>query len=145
MATTTTNQNKELVREYLAAWDDGDPGAVAALLAEDFTTTETDPEGEEIELDREGFQELVTGALAAISEFDHEIHEMVAEDDRVMVRLTYTGVHDGELLGIEPTGNHIEVEEFLSFRIADGEIAELRWLGDNLTLLGQLDVKLPTS
>lgn len=133
----------ELVREYLGAWEDGEPRAVTALLAEDFPTTDTDPEGEEIELDRDGFQELVAGALTAIAEFDHEIQEMVAESDRVMVRLTYTGVHEGELLGVEPTGNHIEVEEFLSFRIVDSEITELHWLGDNLSLLRQLDVEFP--
>lgn len=140
---TERERNKELVHKYLSAWDNGDPEAVTALLAEDFTITETDPEGEEIELDCDGFQKLVAGALTAIAEFDHEVHEMVAEDDQVMVRLTYTGVHNGELLGIEPTDNHIEVEEFLSFCIADGEIAELRWLGDNLALLRQLGVELP--
>ena len=143
MATTTTDENEELVHEYMAAWDDADPEATMALLADDFSTTHTAPSGEEVPLDSEGFRELMTGYLAAFSDFGHEVHETVAEDDRVMVRITYSGTHDGAFLGIEPTGTRVEVEEFLSFRIADDGIVELHWLGDDLDLLRQLGVDLP--
>lgn len=143
MATTTTAEQKDRVHEYLAAWDDADPAALDGLLAEDFSTTYTDVTGEEIRLDKAGFQELMAGYLEAFSEPGHELHEMVAEDDRVMTRITYSVVHDGELYGIEPTGNRVEVEEFLSFRFADGDITSVDWLGDNLGLLRQLGVDLP--
>lgn len=71
----------------------------------------------------------MAGYVEAFSDLDHEIHEMVAEDGRVITRITYNGTHDGEFLGIEPTGIRVEVEEFLSFRIAGGEIVDLHWLG----------------
>jgi steroid delta-isomerase-like uncharacterized protein len=143
MATTTTAENKELVHEYMAAWADSDPAATMALLADDFSTAHVTLSGEELPLDIEGFRELMTGYFAVFSDLGHEVHEMVAEADRVMVRITYSGTHDGAFLGIEPTGTRVEVEEFLSFRIADGEIVELHWLGDNLDLLRQLGVDLP--
>lgn len=143
MATTTTAENKELVDEYLAAWDDADPAALDGLLADDFSTTYTDVTGEEIPLDKAGFQELTAGYFESFSEPGHQVHEMVAEGDRVMARITYSVVHDGEFYGIEPTGKRAEVEEFLSFRIADGEIVTVDWLGDSLGLLRQLGVDLP--
>ncbi|MFC6943158.1 hypothetical protein ACFQE8_24915 [Salinirubellus sp. GCM10025818] len=55
MATTTTDENKKLVQEYLAAWDDGDLEATMALLADDVSTTYTAPSGEEVSLKIEEF------------------------------------------------------------------------------------------
>lgn len=81
--------------------------------------------------------------LESFSKLSYNIHEMVAEDDRVMLRMTYSGVHDGEFFGIEPTGNRFEVEQYLVFRLADGKIVQNRWLGDYLGLFKQLDVQLP--
>lgn len=143
MATTTTDENKELVREYIGAWDDGRQEAITPFLADDFSTTYTDPSGTDVELDLAGYEDLVAGYFEAFSDFDTEVHEMVAEDDRVMTRITYAGVHDGEFLGIDPTGTRVEVEEFLSFRFDAGEITELQYLGDNLDLLRQFGVDLP--
>lgn len=143
MATTTTDENKELVHEYLDAWEDGGPELVSSFLADDFSTTYTDPSGTDVELDVAAYEDLVAGYFEAFSEFTSEVHEMVAEGDRVMARVSYSGVHDGEFLGIEATGTHVEVEEFLSFRFEDGEIAEMHYIGDNLDLLRQLGVELP--
>lgn len=143
MATTTTDENKELVHEYLAAWEDEKLDAITALLADDFSTTHTDATGTDIHLDVAGFEDLVAGYFEVFSEFDSTVHEMVAEDEWVMTRITYSGVHDGGFWGIPATGNHVEVEEFLSFRIEDDKIAELHDLGDNLDLLRQLDIDLP--
>jgi steroid delta-isomerase-like uncharacterized protein len=143
MATTTTDENKELVHEYLAAWEDEKLDAITILLADDFSTTHTDATGTDIHLDVAGFEDLVSGYFEVFSEFDSEVQRIVAEDERVVARITCSGVHDGEFWGIPATGNHVEVEEFLSFRIEDGKIAGLHYLGDNLALLRQLDIDLP--
>lgn len=143
MTSTTTDENKELVHEYLAAWDDGEPDAISSLLADDFSTEYTDATGTDVTLQVEGFQDLVAGFFEAFAEFSSAVHEMVAEDDWVMIRITYAAIHEGEFLGVPATGNHIEVEEYLSFRIDEGKIVELHYLADNLDLLRQLDVELP--
>lgn len=85
----------------------------------------------------------MAGYVEAFSDLDHEIHEMVAEDGRVITWITYNGTHDVEFLEIEPTGIRVEVEEFLSFRIAGGEIVDLHWLGNDFDLLRQLGADLP--
>lgn len=143
MSTTPIEENKELAHEYLAAWDNEDSEAVTDVLADDFVFTHEDMTGTEMELDVDGFQDLMAGYFQALSDPGHEIHDVVAEDDTVVVRLTYSGVHDGEFLGIEPTGTHIAVEEYLTFYIEDGEIVELHTLADNVSLLRQLGLELP--
>lgn len=143
MSTTTTDENKELVHEYLAAWDNADPEAVTDVLADDFVFTYEDMSGTETELGVEGMQDLMAGYFEALADPGHEIHDLVAEEDTVIVRLTYSGVHEGEMFGIEPTGNRIAVEEYLTFHIEDDAIVGLHSLADSLSLLRQLDVEVP--
>lgn len=143
MSTNSAEAHKELVHEYLAAWDNANPEAVTDILADDFLFPYEDMAGTETELGVEGFTELMAGYFEALADSGHEIHDLVAEDDTVIVRLTYSGVHEGEFLGIDATGNRIAVEEYLTFYIEDGAIVELHSLSDGLSLLRQLDVELP--
>lgn len=143
MATQTTQANKELIREYLAASADGDLDAMAALIADDYTCTHTLMTGEEVRIGPDDFRAFMGAYQDVVSEYSHEIHELVAEDDRVMVRLTISGVHSGEFFGVEPTGNRYEVEEFNAYRIEDGEIVEQRFLMDDLQFLRQLGIDIP--
>lgn len=141
MATTTTDENKE--RDYLRAWEDRDPDALAPLFVDGFSTTVTEPTGEELELDAEGLGEMLLGYREVFPDMEIATHEMVAEDDRVMTRVTYTGTHEAEYLGVEPTGDRVEVQDHLSFRVEDGGIAEMHGLWDRLGLLRQLGVDVP--
>lgn len=138
MATTTTDEQKALVRDYLAAWDDADPSALDDVLADSFTYTHEDDE-----LGVEGFKELMAGFFEALSDPDHETHDLVAEADTVIARITYSGVHDGEFHGIEPTGNRIAVEEYLTFYVDEDGIVGLHTLSDELAMLRQLGVDVP--
>lgn len=143
MVTTTAEANKELVRRYFGAWDDGDVDAIVDCFAEGFSTTYTGQDGEAVDVEPSDVPEWVAGWLDVISDMNHEIHEMVAEGDRVMARIRYDGIHDGEVFGVEPTGNRVSVREYLFFHVEDGEIVEFDWLGDDLALLRQLGVSLP--
>lgn len=51
------------------------------------------------------------------------LDELIAEDDRVFLRSTLTGTHDGEYKGIPATGRHVATECAEVFRIADGTFA----------------------
>jgi steroid delta-isomerase-like uncharacterized protein len=67
-----------------------------------------------------------------------EIDEMVAEGDRVAVATTFTGTHEGELMGVAPTGRRVSVTGIDIVRVADGKIAEHRGLTDIVGLMRQL-------
>ena len=66
------------------------------------------------------------------------IDEIVADGDRVAVATTLTGTHEGELMGVAPTGRAVEVTGIDIVRIEDGKIAEHRGLTDIVGLMRQL-------
>lgn len=68
------------------------------------------------------------------------IDEMIAEDDRVMVRWSFNGSHQGEYLGIPPTHNPVSFAGIYIFRIQDGRIAEVWNLWDQLGEWQQLGI-----
>lgn len=66
------------------------------------------------------------------------IDDMLATNDRVAVRLTIRGTHQGDYLGIPPTGRTVEYVSHEFYRVADGLFAE-EWICSDMTALhGQL-------
>ncbi len=68
------------------------------------------------------------------------IEEMIAEGDRVVVRWTSRGTHQGEVHGLPPTGKEVTNSGINIFRIAEGKIAEVWDIMDRLWLWQQLGV-----
>ena len=66
------------------------------------------------------------------------VRDVFSAGDRVAVRWTGTGTHQGELMGVEPTGNDVSVEAITIFRIADGKIAENWTTWEALSLAQQI-------
>ena len=87
---------------------------------------------------REGFKEYMRTVRRAFPDFHNQIEELIAEDDQVVARLTYTGTHEGELFGIGPTGRRVSYAGVAIFRIAGGCIAAGWVLGDVHGLVRQL-------
>lgn len=89
---------------------------------------------------REAIREQLEGFIGAFSDFRASVEEEVAEGDLVAMRVTLSGTHDGEFMGIEPTGNTFEIENTVFTRVVDGKVAE-RWiLPDMFGMLTQLGV-----
>ena len=65
---------------------------------------------------------------------------MIAEGDRVMVRWTSHGTHQGESHGLPPTHKQVTNSGINIFRIADGKIAEVWDIWDRLSVWQQLGV-----
>ncbi len=68
------------------------------------------------------------------------VDEMIAEDERVMVRWTFYGTHQGEYFGLPATHKPIIYSGINIFRIAEGRIAEVWDISDRLWLWQQLGV-----
>lgn len=66
--------------------------------------------------------------------------EMIAEGDLVFVRTRFEGTHDGDLMGIAPTGKPVTIEIALTYRIENGKIVDHWMLADQLTMLQQIGV-----
>ena len=80
---------------------------------------------------------------AAFPLYELLAEDMIAEGDRVAVRATFRGIHQGEFAGIPATGLEVEIPVFLIYRIEDGLIAEHWMQADVMGLMQQLGV-LPT-
>ena len=68
------------------------------------------------------------------------VDEIIAEDDRVMVRWTFNGIQVGEYSGLPPTHKDVTYSGINIFRIANGKIAEIWDIYDRLWLWQQLGV-----
>lgn len=99
-------------------------------------------------MDQNGPQPFIEN-LAKIHEAfpDQEIQigEIIAEDDQVAFQGTWTGTHEGEFRGIEPTNTSFEISGNAVHRVRDGEITETWAIWDVLGILEQIGaVEQPT-
>lgn len=87
---------------------------------------------------RDALKEQSRAVFEAFGDFSATVEDVVAEGDMVAMRVTVRGTHDGEFMGLEPTGRSFEFGNMVFTRIEDGRIAE-RWVQpDLLGLLRQL-------
>ncbi len=83
----------------------------------------------------EDFKQFVGMYRSAFPDLYIEIEDLIAEGDKVVTRWAATGTHQGDLMGIAPTGNRSTITGITIDRIADGKIAE-SW--DNYDALGMM-------
>lgn len=88
--------------------------------------------------DREGYKEAVQDYRSGFPDFTVEIVDLISTDDTVVAEYSVHGTHEGEAMGIAPTGNEVEMSGIVIFRLEDGKIVEERNQGDVLGLLQQL-------
>ncbi len=140
---TTPAENKELVRERFEAMNEQDFNAVRELYADGYTTTLTHPDGREEEVDLDELTERWQENFDAVPDGEFHLKEMAAEDDWVLVRYRATGTHEGEYLGIEGTGNELDVQGYGSYRFENGKIVETHGQLSLTHALSQMGVDLP--
>jgi steroid delta-isomerase-like uncharacterized protein len=89
---------------------------------------------------REGLKQKYTLLRAGFPDFGFMIEDLFGVDDRVAVRVTVRGTHEGEFMGQPATGRRFAVPSVGIFRIADGRIVEHWGIFDQLAMLAQLGV-----
>jgi steroid delta-isomerase-like uncharacterized protein len=137
----STEENTALVRRAVEAFNRGDGDAVEELFAADYV--DYDPSRAALPPGPEGVTQAWQMMRAAFPDLEATIDDLIAEGDRVAVRGHIHGTHDGELMGIPPTGKRVTIALIDINRIADGRLAE-RWaVVDMLGLLQQLGA-IPT-
>jgi steroid delta-isomerase-like uncharacterized protein len=126
----------ELVRRFhTELLEARDPAVVDAFFAEGFVS-HNNPPG--FPPGREGVKQFFATFRDAFPDVTVAIDELVAEGDRVAVATTFTGTHQGELMGMAPTGRRVSVTGIDFVRVAGGQIVEHRGLTDVVGLMRQL-------
>ena len=129
----TTARNTELALAFLNAADRQDFAAAEACLSPDFHLHFSGQT-----LDRDATMALIRSVYASFADFQHELQEAFAVDDRVILRLIDRATHTGEFEGVQATGRTIAVGQISLFRIAGGQIVEIREEADLLGLMQQI-------
>lgn len=93
---------------------------------------------------REDLKAQIRGIRESFEDFSASVEDIVAEGDTVAMRVRLRGTHVGEFMGVDPTGETVEIENMVFTRFEDGLIAE-RWVQpDMLGLMQQVGaVDLP--
>jgi predicted ester cyclase len=72
------------------------------------------------------------------SDYHEEIEFLVADADKAVSYVRNTGTHDGEWMGLEPTGRTFDIHSIGIVRFADGQVVERWGFGDSLMQMQQL-------
>ncbi len=88
----------------------------------------------------DGLKQLFTMLRTAFPNWCETIEDMIAEEDKVVFRVVGNGTHQGEFMGISPTGNQVTVAGIDIVRLEGGKIVE-HWANfDQMGLMQQLGV-----
>ena len=85
-------------------------------------------------------KQFVSMFFEAFPDLSVTLEDVIAEGDKVVTRWTIRGTHQGELMGIAPTEEQIELKGITIHRIKGGKIAEEWERYDNLGMTQQLGV-----
>ncbi len=90
-------------------------------------------------------QQAIWGMRVALPDLHSSIVDIVADGDRVAVEMTFSGAHNGQLMGptgpVPPTGNKVSMRAALFFHVQDGRIDRISRYGDTLSLLTQVGLR----
>lgn len=140
-ATKQTEANKALVRRvYDEILNEKDYDRYEELYAEDFVSHRPPPGADEGYSDLDSTKTYHRRLHEGFPDLTETIEEIIAEDDMCAVRLTITGTHEGEFMGVPATGKEVSFEAMVFSRIEDGKLAEAWGLADSLDLMGQLGI-----
>ncbi len=92
---------------------------------------------------REAWRQSMTPFVTGFPDLKLTVEFTITEEDKVAVRWTATGTHNGDFRGIAPTGKQINIAGVAIYRVAGGKIVEVWSQPDTLGLLQQLGV-IPT-
>ena len=131
-------ESKAIVRRFWGVWEEANIDLVNELLAPDYIThtpaTPDQPTGPE------GVKGVVAMFQSGMPDLKVVIEDMIAEGDKVAVRYTLEGTHEGDLFGVPPTGQRLSIKSIAVGRGSDGKIRDHWRVTDSLDMMQQLGV-----
>lgn len=114
-------RNKSLMKKFETMINTADEALAQELVADDapfYTPTSPEPL-----YGGKGYLSVVHFMRSGFSDVQWKLEEIIADENKAAIRWTLTGTHDGEFLGLKPTGTKIKttVMNFYYFN-NDGKI-----------------------
>jgi steroid delta-isomerase-like uncharacterized protein len=114
----------------------GDIDSFGELLADDFVEHEEMPG---LTPSKQGVVQMFRMYRSAFPDLNMHAEEVLVSGDKTISRVTVTGTHQGEWMGMEPTGSRIDVKVIDIMQFDDaGRVREHWGLMDTLTMMQQL-------
>jgi len=129
------DEPREVVRRFLEdVWSRGDLDACDQLINADHVHHfgARDIRGPD------GVKALVAGLRQTFPDLRIDVDDVIAEGDKVAVRMTLRGTDRGGFMGQAPTSNSVSYEAVDFFRVANGKLIERWGVVDALALRQQL-------
>jgi steroid delta-isomerase-like uncharacterized protein len=142
-----TMTNRQLIEEWIERFNSGDIERVIELFAEGGSNF-----GRRV--GRAGVRAVLEDIYTRFPDAKLEVHEWIADGDRVGFRATYTGTHlgigrlpvdGGMLIGVPPTNKSFAVLHMHMFRVEGGLIQEHWGARDDIGMMRQLGLLPPPS
>jgi steroid delta-isomerase-like uncharacterized protein len=130
-----TEQNKLLVRRFIdEVFVKGNPEAADKLVTQDFTPHSWGkmPPGVE------PLKQAIRHVHAGLANVSFKIEDIIAEEDKVAVRVTAHAKHTGDFMGLPANGKEYTISETHIFHVRDGKVAEHWRDADMLGMMQQL-------
>lgn len=141
MDTNTSPQNTDVALATLALISRGDTGPAVDRFIHpdsiDHRGTGQMPGG------RDGFRRVVGWLNAAFADLAITPRDVIADDDKVVIRTRFTGLHIGTFQGVPPTHQTVDAEQIHIFRVENRMVAEHWMCMDELAALKQIGVAVP--
>ncbi len=132
-----SEDNKATARRFYEAWTSGELDAYDEILAPNYQDHDTQNPNAGTQ-GPEGAKRTAEMYRAAFSDSHFEIEQQFADGDYVVTRWTASGTHDGELMGIPPTGKQVSVSGITIDRFEGGKMVEGWTNWDTIGLMQQL-------
>jgi len=130
------DDNKAAVRRFFEdAWNKGDLAQVKAFLADEFVSHNS------LNFAIQSSDDYCRGLVAYRAAFPDlltSVEDVIAEGDRVVVRGTDRGTHQGEFMGRAATGRFVTATWIEIFRMEAGKAVEGWVEADTKMLMDQL-------
>jgi steroid delta-isomerase-like uncharacterized protein len=134
---------KELAQRWFSeVMSEGKTEVIDELCAQDFVDHNPLPGTSP---DLAGIKDFVAQIRAAFPDLQMTADDLIVEGDRLAVRSTMRGHHEGDFMGIAATGKRIEVSNFDFVRFENDQAAEHWGAIDTGALMEQLGVATPVS
>ena len=133
---TGLEDTKAVVRRVVdEMWNRADPAAVEELIAPDMVEHGAFGSGTG---GREDARDTIGRFRAAFPDLVLEAEDLIAEGDRVVLHWTGSGTHEGEFMGVPPSGARITARGLDIYRVVDGRVVEHWGYPDVPGLMAQL-------
>ena len=129
------DENKALVRRFVdEIFVQGRVESIDELLADDFVAHTWPSTGHP----KDDLKNATERAHGALTNPRFAIDDMIAEGDRVAVRLTTGATQTGSFMGMPPSGKSYEISEIHIFRLRNGKVIEHWHQFDQMGMMKQL-------